>query len=86
MHEAAERWVTLVSEAAVRLGTDDEFLYHNFAGSFQRPLATYGFDSMQFMRKVAQEFDPDGFFQRRMPGGFKLGYEADSSRGLHVQP
>ena len=86
MHEAAERWVTLVSEAAVRLSTDDEFLYHNFAGSFQRPLATYGSEKMQFMRTVAQKYDAQGFFQHQMPGGFKLVREADSARGLYVQP
>lgn len=86
MHEAAKRWVTLVSEAAVRLGTDDEFLYHNFAGGFQRPLATYGSDNIRFMRTVAQKYDADGLFQLQMPGGFKLGREAESARGLYVQP
>jgi hypothetical protein len=85
MYEAARTWVKKVSEVALHFGTDDEFLYHNFAGGFQDPLATYGPGNVRFMRSVARKYDPYGFFQVRMPGGFKLGDRAASKFGLYVQ-
>jgi hypothetical protein len=85
MYEAARTWVNRVLAVALRFGTDDEFLYHNFAGGFQDPLTTYGPDNLRFMRSVARKYDRDGFFQVQMPGGFKLGDKTDFKFGLHVQ-
>jgi hypothetical protein len=86
MNKAAKTWVHQVSTIARDLGTDDEFLYHNFAGGFQNPLSTYGRDNLRFMRSVARKYDPDGLFQIQMPGGFKLDGGDHLRPGLYVQP
>ena len=86
MNKAARTWVRRVSTVVRELGSDDEFLYHNFAGGFQDPLNTYGKDNLRFMRSVARRYDPDGFFQTQMPGGFKLGGAEVTNPAFTVQP
>lgn len=72
MYNATRRWVQDVDAAAKKLGTNDDFVYLNFAGGFQNPLQSYGSESLEFMRSVAQKYDPSGVFQKLVPGGFKL--------------
>ncbi len=42
MYKLARQWVSEVTEATKALGTDDPFLYLNFAAQFQDPLCAYG--------------------------------------------
>ncbi|PYH90414.1 FAD-binding domain-containing protein [Aspergillus ellipticus CBS 707.79] len=53
-------------------GTYNEFVYLNYADSTQNPLRGYGPDNVEFMRQVAKKYDPEGVFQRLVPGGFKI--------------
>lgn len=48
------------------------WVYLNYAGSWQDPLGSYGPKNVAFMKKVAAKYDPKGFWQKRVPGGFKL--------------
>jgi hypothetical protein len=54
------------------LGFDEDFLYLNFAMQHQKPICAYGEENLRFLRETANEYDPDGVFQRLVPGGFKL--------------
>lgn len=85
MYRAARTWHSKVSAIARRLGTDDEFLYHNFAGDFQDPLGSYGAKNVELMRSVSHRYDPGGLIQSRMPGGFKLGNTLGQKPGLYSQ-
>jgi hypothetical protein len=49
-----------------------EWEYLNYADFTQDPLSTYGEENVKFLKKVATKYDPDGVFQTRMPGGFKI--------------
>ena len=49
-----------------------EFVYLNYADSSQDPLGSYGPKNVAFMKDVARLYDPQGWWQRRVPGGFKL--------------
>lgn len=49
-----------------------KFEYLNYAGPHQSPLASYGADSLNFLRQVSKKYDPTGVFQSKVPGGFKL--------------
>lgn len=44
----------------------------NYAAPSQDPLGSYGVENLAFMRGVASKYDPEGFWQQRVPGGFKL--------------
>jgi hypothetical protein len=49
-----------------------EFVYMNYADVSQDPLASYGPGNLAFLWGVAERYDPKGWWQRRVPGGFKL--------------
>ncbi|KAG7126534.1 putative FAD-linked oxidoreductase like protein [Verticillium longisporum] len=48
------------------------FRYLPYAAPEQDPLNTYGAENIALMKDVALEYDPTGFFQTRVSGGFKL--------------
>lgn len=73
LNAAAENWVTSVQQFSASAGTNVDFLYLNYAASFQDPLASYGAANLAFMRQVSQKYDPEQVFQNLVPGGFKLG-------------
>jgi hypothetical protein len=49
-----------------------DFVYMNYADKSQDPLGSYGPENVAFLREVAGHYDPEGWWQRRVPGGFKL--------------
>lgn len=55
---------------SLEMGHPFEFL--NNAAPFQDPLGSYGDENLQFMKNVAQKYDPDQIFQTLVPGGFKV--------------
>lgn len=48
------------------------FRYLNYSDSSQDPLGSYGKENIKRMRDAAAKYDPDGVFQTRVPGGFKV--------------
>lgn len=52
-------------------GTMD-LVYLNYADTSQDSMGSYGEDNLRFLKEVAAKYDPEGVFQRRFPGGFKL--------------
>lgn len=48
------------------------YTYLNYASDFQDPLSSYGEENKRFLREVGRKYDPDGLFQKNVPGGFKL--------------
>ena len=57
---------------AKSLDDGEEFVYLAYARAMQDPIGSYGMDNIQHMRRVADKYDSCGFFQKRVPGGFKL--------------
>ena len=54
-------------------GSSDEFLYLNYAGQWQDPISSYGPENKKFLQDVSRKYDPKGFYQKALEGGFKLG-------------
>jgi hypothetical protein len=48
------------------------WVYMNYADTSQQPLATYGAENVQKIRKAAAKYDPGEVFQKLCPGGFKI--------------
>ena len=59
-------------QAARDMGMLHEFEYLNYANQAQDPISTYGRKNVGNLRAAATRYDPHGFFQRQVPGGFKL--------------
>ena len=57
---------------AASVDGSERLVYMNYADSSQDPLGSYGRDNVDFIRRVAETYDPTGAFQRRFPGGFKI--------------
>lgn len=53
-------------------GAATSWRYLNYVNPEQDPLSTYGEENVGFMKQVASKYDPSGFFQTRVNGGFKL--------------
>ncbi|KAF9876841.1 hypothetical protein CkaCkLH20_05687 [Colletotrichum karsti] len=48
------------------------FQYLNYADVTQYPIGSYGAEIKARLQTVSEKYDPDGFFQEAVPGGFKL--------------
>ncbi|EED20037.1 conserved hypothetical protein [Talaromyces stipitatus ATCC 10500] len=53
-------------------GVDVRYKYMNYAAKWQDPIMSYGTTQVEKLREVAAKYDPSGFFQAKVPGGFKL--------------
>lgn len=58
--------------AAEELGKSHEYLYLNYAADWQDPIAGYGADVVARLQRTSEKYDPNGVFQKQVPGGFKL--------------
>ncbi|KAL2865132.1 FAD-binding oxidoreductase [Aspergillus lucknowensis] len=61
-----------IESYAKSLGGDVGFRYLNYCDGSQDPLGSYGAENIRKMREAAAKFDPEGVFQTRVPGGFKI--------------
>lgn len=48
------------------------YTYLNYASDFQDPFSSYGKENKKFLQEVGRKYDPEGLFQKNVPGGFKL--------------
>lgn len=65
--------VTAELEAyAESIGANTPWRYINYVNQEQNPLKSYGAENVAFMKEVSKEYDPTGFFQTRVSGGFKI--------------
>lgn len=50
-----------------------EFIFPNDAYLSQDPLRSFGMNTYRKLKRIARTYDPEGIFQSRLAGGFKLG-------------
>ena len=70
--QALRTFVEDVDQAAWKRGLGSRFVYLNYAYKGQDPIAGYGERNKVRLQEVSRRYDPEGFFQRGVPGGFKL--------------
>ncbi|KAL4913044.1 hypothetical protein BDW62DRAFT_220924 [Aspergillus aurantiobrunneus] len=68
MHET----VADLESYSMHIGADHPLRYLNYASFAQDPLGSYPAESVEYMKSVAAKYDPQGKFQTRLPGGFKI--------------
>ncbi|KAK8134766.1 FAD-binding domain-containing protein [Apiospora sp. TS-2023a] len=49
-----------------------DFVYPNYADASQDPYKTWGAASLAKLQAASRKYDPQGVFQKRVPGGFKV--------------
>ncbi|RDW73465.1 putative FAD binding-containing protein [Coleophoma cylindrospora] len=48
------------------------WIYLNYANPSQDPIGSYGVANVNLLKRASAKYDPKGFFQKRVSGGFKL--------------
>jgi FAD/FMN-containing dehydrogenase len=61
-----------ITSYATELGINWNWEYLNYAQGLQHPIATYGADNIEKLRKASRKYDPDGIFQNVRGSGFKI--------------
>lgn len=61
-----------INNATIKAGLYDPFNYMGDSAGFQRIFEGYGEENHAKLQEVAKKYDPEGVFQRLMPGGFKV--------------
>ncbi|TDZ21367.1 FAD-dependent monooxygenase yanF [Colletotrichum orbiculare MAFF 240422] len=61
-----------IEDFAISVGGNINWRYLNYADPSQDPIKTYGGVNVDYIRQVATKYDPQGVFQKRIPGGFKI--------------
>ena len=69
---AAKSLIEQIEYAAKNRGVYHAYKYLNYAYADQAVLEGYGQASKLFLQTISRKYDPHGFFQTRVPGGFKL--------------
>ncbi|KAI8632446.1 FAD-binding domain-containing protein [Xylariaceae sp. FL1651] len=65
--------VKAMDDTAAKAGGLHRFKYLNYADPNQDVLGSYGEENLAFLRATSRKYDPQGVFQKKVPGGFKLG-------------
>lgn len=64
--------IEAIDRDAASRGTSVPFKYLNYAWDFQDPINPYGIENKQALQEASRKYDPEGLFQKGVPGGFKL--------------
>lgn len=70
--ETAKSLFAKIAEAATKRGVGRPFIYLNYAAPWQDPIGSYGAKNKAALQAASQRLDPEGLFQKGVPGGFKL--------------
>jgi hypothetical protein len=68
----AQSLLDTINAAAAKLEGLDPYVYLNYAGQNQDPIASYGEKSVRELRKVRDMMDPTLVFTKQVPGGYKI--------------
>jgi hypothetical protein len=72
IYDTTQALIQKISQATKAAGLFNKFEYLNYAASFQDPLDGYGTTNVNDLIAASKKYDPRGFFQTAVPGGFKL--------------
>ncbi|KAL9636720.1 MAG: hypothetical protein Q9204_002144 [Flavoplaca sp. TL-2023a] len=64
--------IRAIEAAAARQGNAARYRFTNYGHKDQKILEGYGKQSIARLQAVSRKYDPRGFFQQMVPGGFKL--------------
>ena len=78
LRQMFKRMIERAKQSARQRNTLHRFLFLNHAFEDEDVFAGYGDENLRRLHEVRQAVDPEGVFQRLMPGYFKLGVSVDS--------
>ena len=72
VYSTAKEFFDEVDRVSKAAGLFNRFKYLNYAASWQKPIDGYGRKNKDNLQAVSRKYDPKGWFQTGVPGGFKL--------------
>lgn len=57
---------------ARHMGLDHRYIFPNYAWPTEEVMKSFGDERLTILRRTAQKWDPEGFFQSQFVGGFKI--------------
>ncbi|TGO49557.1 hypothetical protein BOTNAR_0427g00030 [Botryotinia narcissicola] len=72
MDGTARRFIEEVDECSKSAGLFNRYKYVNYSAGYQDPISGYGDEMKSNLQAVSKKYDPEGFFQTGVPGGFKI--------------
>ncbi|KAI1334210.1 FAD-binding domain-containing protein [Xylariaceae sp. FL0016] len=70
--EAFEGALESIKRDAISKGTALDFTFMNYSAPGQDPIGSYGRENKARLQEASKKFDPEGIFQKGVPGGWKL--------------
>jgi len=64
--------IEAIDQDAATRGTGVPYKYMNYAAPFQDPIESYGKENKAKLQATSKKYDPEGLFQKGVPGGWKL--------------
>ncbi|TGJ88729.1 hypothetical protein E0Z10_g92 [Xylaria hypoxylon] len=61
-----------IDQDATSKGTKVDYVYMNYASEDQDVIKSYGGENKEFLQEASKKYDPEGLFQKGVPGGWKL--------------
>ncbi|PVI01875.1 FAD-binding domain-containing protein [Periconia macrospinosa] len=72
VHKAVEDLLVKFRHVASEKGLLHRYIFTNYAYQKEDVFAGYGEKSLRELKDVSKKYDPEGIFQKAVPGGFKL--------------
>lgn len=72
VYSACETMIAQINTAAKKLDLLQRFQYLNYADPSQDPIGSYGENNVRHLRRMSVKYDPNGVFQKLVPGGFMI--------------
>jgi hypothetical protein len=72
IHETFKGVIESIDKDAATRGTAVPYKYTNYAAPFQDPIGSYGEENKGRLQAASKKYDPEGLFQKGVPGGWKL--------------
>ena len=61
-----------INRLAAERGVAERYRFMNYAFKGEKPIDGYGPENVRKLQAASEKYDQSGFFQERVPGGFKL--------------
>ncbi|KAK8115918.1 FAD-binding domain-containing protein [Apiospora sp. TS-2023a] len=71
-YAAVDAFLRDVDRVASERGLGSRWVFPNYAQPDEKVMQAYGPERLAQLKRVAERWDPDGFFQKRVVGGFKI--------------
>ena len=71
------RLIQQIEDLAAKRNKDSRYRFLNYGYKDQKILQGYGPENIAKLRAASKKYDPTGFFQQRVPGGFKVSQVQD---------